>query len=98
MDTERRVQQLFVRRRGGRIELSWVLEDPAGARFRETLPTMDTAADAAVGTAARHLARRGDVVGAPKLRVRVEGNGTLTDAPELARAFRRAWRAERDRT
>ncbi len=96
MRTGLEVEQLFVRRRGGRLAVLAVLEDPAGARTREeTMPPAHDA-DGAVVTLARHLARRGDVVGAPRLRVRIErANGDLEDRPDLADRFRRAFDRER---
>ena len=96
MRTGLEVEQLFVRRRGGRLALLAVLENPAGARTREE--TMPPASDSAgaVEALARHLARRGDVDGAPRLRVRIErANGDLEDRPDLADRFRKAFEGER---
>lgn len=80
--------QLFVRPRGFQTELLLVLENPAGARFRETLlfPTRDPAE--AVRRAATHLAYRGEVEDAGRLRVRLECGGRLEDRPDLIDLFR----------
>jgi hypothetical protein len=91
-----RLEQVFVRPRGGRLELLLVLENPAGARHRETLqfPTLNELE--AVRRAARHLAARGDVRSAPRLRLRVERRGELRDEPSLRREFTNELAAESD--
>lgn len=91
----RRVEQVFVRRRQGRIELLLVLEDASGARSRETWPMADADAGEAVRRLARQLARRGDVDGFTRLRVRRERGGGLEDDAALARILREAWHEER---
>ena len=88
------LEQLFVRRRAGRIEASLVLEDPAGGRHRETLPLPYDEAAAAVAALGRHLARRGDVTDAPRLRVREETGGRLVDRPAWRDIFLDAFDGE----
>jgi hypothetical protein len=90
------VEQLFVRRRAGRISFLAVLEAPSGARRREEVPTPFQALDPALGYLARHFARRGDVDGADRLRVREERGGDLVDRRDLAEAFRGRLTAELD--
>ena len=89
------LEQLFVARRGGRIELRLVLVDPADGRTRGTLlaPTADPAE--AVRWLGRHLAREGGIHDFRRLRVRVERGGTLVDDPALAADLAAAFRAER---
>lgn len=93
---DRELEQVFLRRKSGRIEVSLVLEDPAGGRHRESLPLDATDPRTAVVTLARLLARRGDVVGAPRLRVREERAAGLADRDDLRDAFREAFDRERD--
>lgn len=95
MLTSRTLEQLFVRPRGAGLELLLVLENAAGARFRETLqlPTRD--AFEAVRRAARHLARRGDALDVGRLRLRVERGGSLEDDGALERAFVEAFELNR---
>lgn len=90
------LEQLFVRRRGGRIELLLVLEDPAGGRHRERLLLPYAEPRAAVEALGRILARRGDVAGRLSPRVREERGGTLVDRPAWAEAFLDAFDAELD--
>lgn len=102
------LEQLFVRPRAGGLELLLVLESVAGVRERVTLqPPRPEAGGAAarVGAtgggseaelmATEHVARwlvgRGYSL-APRLRVRRESGGALTDAPALREALRRAVR------
>ncbi|MEJ2666141.1 MAG: hypothetical protein P8Z81_03400 [Deinococcales bacterium] len=80
------VEQLFVRRRGGRVELLVVLETPAGERLRETLLAPTASAEDAVRYAAVQLARRG-LRAARRVRVRRETGGTLIDDEALKRTF-----------
>lgn len=80
-----RVEQVFLRREGGRSTFLLVLEDPTGARRRETVPTPAQDERAAIGHLARALARRGDVDGATRLRVREQRSGRQVDRPDLAK-------------
>jgi hypothetical protein len=77
-----RVEQLFVRRRAGRIELLMVLESPAGDRERETLQAPTSSPEDAVRFAGTQLARRG-IVASGRLRLRVERGGGLVDDARL---------------
>lgn len=92
----RELEQLFLRRRAGRVEAMMVLEDPSGARHRETLPLPHTDALEAVAALGRILARRGDVDDAPRLRVREDRGGEWVDRPDLRDAFHAAFEAEAD--
>lgn len=84
-----RLEQLFVRRRGGGTELLLVLESEAGARQRVTLQAPPSADElAAIAFLARWLDRSG-AAPAPRLRVRRERGGELADAPELRSALLR---------
>lgn len=87
-----RVEQLFLRRRGGRLEVLVVAETPAGERQRETLLAPTAEPEAAVRYAAVQLARRG-LVAAPRLRLRRERGGALVDDAALRRAFLEAMAA-----
>ncbi|HKI57155.1 MAG TPA: hypothetical protein VKB31_08395 [Trueperaceae bacterium] len=86
------VEQVFVRRRGGRVELLVVLETPAGERQRETLLAPTSSPEEAVRYAAVQLARRG-LGAATRLRLRRDLGGTLVDDPQLKQAFLRAMAA-----
>ncbi|MDR9392308.1 MAG: hypothetical protein RI554_09805 [Trueperaceae bacterium] len=90
-----RVEQVFVERDGGRWSVRLVLEDPAGARRRETLPTPADGPEAALDVLARHLARRGDVDGFVRLRVRLARGGDLEDRPAWGERLRAAYARER---
>lgn len=85
-----RVEQVFLRRDAGRCSFLLVLEAPSGARRRETVPTPATAEGEALGYLARVLARRGDVDGTSRLRVRERRAGRQVDRPELARRLESA--------
>lgn len=87
------VEQLFVERRGGRVELLVVLETPAGERQRERLLAPTAVPEEAMRYAAVQLGRRGLRAGS-RLRVRREQSGTLVDDPALKRAFLEAWAAD----
>ncbi|MEJ2293083.1 MAG: hypothetical protein P8Y05_15415 [Deinococcales bacterium] len=87
------VEQLFVRRRAGRISLLMVLESPAGERERETLMAPTASPEEAVCFAARHLGRRG-IRPAARVRVRVERGGSLVDDAPLRDTFVRALKRE----
>ncbi len=89
------LEQLFVARRGDRIELRMVLVDPADGRTRVTqlAPTGDERE--AVRWLGRHLAHRGEIHDLRRLRVRVGRGERLHDAPVLARDLLAAYRAVR---
>ncbi len=91
-----RVEQVFVGREQGRWTVRLVLEDPAGARRRETLPTPAERPEEALDVAARHLARRADVDGFVRLRVRLARGGDLEDRPAWADRLRAAYAREVD--
>ena len=90
------VEQVFVRRAGAQLEVLMVIENPAGARFRErfTMPGRDR--EEAVRRAARWLAYRSQVEGVRGLRLRVEEQGGLRDDPELRDLFSRELRSALD--
>jgi len=89
------LEQLFVARRGDRVELRLVLVDPADGRTRVThlAPTADERE--AVRWLGRHLARGGEIRDLRRLRVRLGRGEQLVEAPELARDLVAAYRAER---
>jgi hypothetical protein len=89
------LEQLFVARRGGRIELRLVLVDAAEGRTRAShlAPTADEGE--AVRWLGVHLAREGSVRDLRHLRVRVERGGGLVDDPALAERFVAAFAQER---
>jgi hypothetical protein len=89
------LEQLFVARRAGRIELRLVLVDPAEGRTRTTLSAPTADEGAAVRWLGVHLARDGAVRDLRRLRVRVERGGALVDEPALGDALAAAFRAER---
>jgi hypothetical protein len=89
------LEQLFVARRGGRIELRLVLVDAAEGRTRVTHLAPTTDEDEAVAWLGVHLAREGEVHDLRRLRVRVERGGALVDAPGLGERFLTAFRRER---
>jgi hypothetical protein len=90
-----RLEQVFVGRKGGRIELRLVLEAASGARTRTTLLAPGSAPDEAVRWAGRALARAGEVRDVDRVRLRVERGGALVDDAALARGLVEAFRAER---
>lgn len=82
-----RLEQLFVKRRGGGFELLLVLESTAGRRERVTVivpPAVGGSERAAVEYLIRWARGRGIRL-ADLVRVRREAGGELTDAPELRR-------------
>jgi hypothetical protein len=81
------VQQLFLRLRGGHLEVLLVLENIAGATYRETLrfPTRNTVD--VIRQVAKQLAYRGTVTEVDNLRLRVETRGVLKDDVALKRLF-----------
>lgn len=98
MDYGWKIEQLFPRRDGGRYAVLAVLESPTGERRRETIPTPGITIDGAVTYVARHFARRSDVDGTRRLRVREDRAGNLVERPDLTRAFREAFETERTDT
>ena len=91
------LEQVFVGRRGGVVELRLVLVDPADGRTRATqlAPTSDERE--AARWLGRHLARGGEIRDLRRLRVRRERAGELVDAPALARELVAAFDAEHAR-
>jgi hypothetical protein len=91
------LEQVFVGRRGGLVELRLVLVDPADGRTRTTqlAPTSDERE--AVRWLGRHLVRGGEIRDLRRLRVRAERAGQLVDAPALARELVAAYDAEHAR-
>lgn len=85
------LEQVFVSRRAGRIELLTVRVDPAEGRSRATLLAPTTDATEALAWLGRHLAREGQVRSLTRLRVRVQRGAEWQDAPELRDALRRAF-------
>ncbi|MBS3966866.1 MAG: hypothetical protein KGZ60_09735 [Truepera sp.] len=81
------VEQVFVRPRGGGLELFVVLVALSGAIKHETLRFLTTNAREAVTRAARQLAARGDIESAEGVRLRVEVRGALRDDAALRRLF-----------
>ena len=70
-----------------------MLENPAGARTRETLPTPMRTPDEGVQFAARSLARRG-LLPTARLRLRIEREGELADDGRLRDLFLTTMAAE----
>jgi hypothetical protein len=91
------VEQVFVARSGGRVELTLMLLDPIGRRTRPVhlAPTGDVAE--AVGWLGRALARDATVRSVRGARLRVHRGDALRDDPLLASALDAAFRAERAR-
>lgn len=89
-----RLEQVFVGRRSGRIELRLVLEAASGARTRTTLLAPGGTPDEAVRWAGRALARAGEVRDVARVRLRVERGGALVDDAALARDLVAAFHAE----
>jgi hypothetical protein len=81
------VEQVFVRPRGGGLELFVVLVALSGAIKREALCFLTTNAPEAVVRAAQQLAARGDIESAEGVRLRVEVRGALRDDAALRRLF-----------
>ena len=88
------VEQVFVTTKGGAVDVMMVLENPAGARFRERFSMPGNDRREAVRRAARWLAYRNQVGGTRRLRLRVERGGTLEDDARLKDAFDAALREE----
>jgi hypothetical protein len=91
------LEQLFVARVGGRIELRSMLLDSVGRRTRpvHVAPTADERD--AVAWFGRVLARDASVRSVRKVRLRVARADALVDDPGLAAALRSAFAAERAR-
>ncbi len=81
------LEQIFLRLRGGLMEVLLVLEDMSGARTRETLKFPTRNGVETVTRLAKHLANRGNVTELKKLRLRVEERGELKDDEPLRRLF-----------
>jgi hypothetical protein len=86
------VDQVFVRPRGGGLELSFVLVALSGAIKHEVLFRPNGDAQEAVAWAARHLAARGDIDRVDRVRLRVEKRGALRDDAVLRHLFIEAFR------
>jgi hypothetical protein len=80
----RTLEQVFLRRRSGRIEALLVIERESGGRERETLLLPSEDERAAASLLGRQLARRGRVDDVHDVRLRVDRAGSLQDEPELA--------------
>lgn len=85
------LEQLFVKRRAGRVEFLMVFESPAGGRERRTLATPATDDLSAMAYLANYLQRDGSAVH-QRLRVRRERGSSLEgssleDAPQLKAAL-----------
>ena len=92
------LEQVFVGRVGGRVELKLMLQDAVGRRTRpiHLAPTGDERE--AVAWLGRALARDGAIRSVRKLRLRVARGATLQDDAALATALQKAFAAERART
>lgn len=91
-----RLEQLFVKRRAGLVELMLVLESETGARQRRTVSTPSANDAAAMRYLARCLAQDGAKLH-PRLRVRRESGEALEDAPQLKDALLAAFGSETKR-
>jgi len=89
------LEQLFVARRGGRIELRVVLVDPAEGRTRATHLAPSADEREAVRWLGTHLAREGSVRDFSRMRVRVERGGALVDDAVLGAELVAAYRVAR---
>lgn len=77
-----RLEQVFLRQRGGVFEVLLVFEAVTGARQRVTLTAPQGGAETAVDFVARYLGQQGAGL-ATRPRLRLERAGSLSDAPEL---------------
>ena len=84
---QQEVDQVFLKMRGGHMELLLVFENLAGARQRETLRYPTQNAIEAVRRAAKQLAYRGTIHTVKNTRFRREEHGELKDDGELRRLF-----------
>lgn len=98
MQQELSLQQVFLRRRGGQLEALIVLENLAGATYRETLPLATADRAEGVRKLARQLASRGTVSEVARLRLRVEAQGALQDDAALKQLLLREFRYCRERS
>lgn len=80
------LEQLFVERRAGHIELLMVFESPSGRRERRRVATPATDDLSAMTYLARYL-RQDGATPHPRLRVRRERGSSLEDAPQLKAAL-----------
>lgn len=87
MNLDWSVEQVFVRPAGSQLEVMMVIENPAGARFRERFTLQGRDRSEAVRRAARYLAYRGQVSGTRRLRLRVEDGDGLRDDAKLRKLF-----------
>jgi hypothetical protein len=92
------VEQIFVRKRGGRFVIEFGLVALSGALKKETLTFGAPSARDALDRAARHLAGRGDVDRVDGLRLRVEQRGELRDDAALKAHFAGRFLDELDET
>jgi len=76
------LEQVFLARKGSGFELMLVLESVSGSRERVKLPTAAAEEGAAINFLLAYLRQNGYGL-APRLRVRRDRGGTLSDAPEL---------------
>lgn len=93
-----KLEQVFLKRKGGGYEFLLVLEDAAGARERVTYnvpPALATNEEAATRSLGRWLSARG-ARSASKLRVRREVGGELTDAGQLREVLLAALTEQQD--
>jgi hypothetical protein len=81
------VEQVFLRLRGGLLELEFVLVAPSGALKHDKVSFPTRNHIEGVRYAARHLASRGDVDTVSGVRLRVEQRGEFKDDPSLKRMF-----------
>lgn len=91
----RRLEQVFLRRRAGRIEALAVLERESGARERHTVPLPSAELETAARLLGRDLGRSGRADTVRGVRVRVERGGSLVDEPGLAQVVEHAFEAAR---
>ena len=81
------VEQVFLKLRGGLMNVELVLIAPSGATKRDTLSFPTRSELEATRRSAVHLAARGDVDSANGVRVRVERRGALRDERSLKKLF-----------
>lgn len=82
-----KLDQVFLRLRGGHYECLLVLENLAGARQRETLVYPTRNSIEAVRRVAKQLAYRGTIATVKDARFRHEVKGELKDDASLKRLF-----------
>jgi len=88
------IDQIFLKRKQGQIEVLLVCVAPSGALKRETLqfPTLDN--KQALSMAAKHLAGRADIGSLGKTRLRVDKAGQWVDDAALQKHFKNKYSAE----